>query len=413
MNNKIDKKNLVSQYNYFPYPPVPIEDIKIDYIDKGKRPMGDPDFSWHLLWPEKKFQRKKIEILIAGCGTDQAAIQAMLNPHCNIVGVDISELSIKHEKKLKDKHKLDNLKLICDDFRNLQFDYKFDLIIASGVIHHLLEPLSALKYFHNILKDDGVIHLMVYGSKQSYALNEVKKIFRLLEYKQDKNSIKNASELIKNLNNQHPAKCFNQSRDLLYDSGIIDLLLHNHESFFDIDDLLVLFKKSNLIIKNFFNGELDSLTKYFLHDFNSINKIRKMHVEERLKYSQIFNWNDRMMNFVITKDKNIKQSLFYNNFDLKKFYTFQNRYIDYVINENDISINEKFSGLMYHYQYKKDFNLNWKEILTGKKRLEEQFNISNKDFHKNILNLFQILIENHHLDISFEPINNTKLNINI
>ena len=89
----------------------------------------------------------------------------------------------------------------------------------------------------------------------------------------------------------------------------------------------------------------------------------------------------------------------------------QNRYIDYEINENNISINEKFSGLKYHYQYKKGFNLNWKEILTGKKRLEEQFNNSNKDFHKNILNLFQILIENHHLDISFEPINNSKLYI--
>ena len=59
MNIKKDKENLVSQYNYFSYPPAPIEDIKLDYIDKGKRPMGDPDFSWHLLWPEKNFKEKK------------------------------------------------------------------------------------------------------------------------------------------------------------------------------------------------------------------------------------------------------------------------------------------------------------------------------------------------------------------
>lgn len=69
------------------------------------------------------------------------------------------------------------MKLINSDFREIKFDKKFDLIISTGVIHHLEDPSSALEYFYNNLKDDGAISLMVYGNKSTHATNELRKIF--------------------------------------------------------------------------------------------------------------------------------------------------------------------------------------------------------------------------------------------
>ena len=46
-------------------------------------------------------------------------------------------------------------------FSEIKLDLKFDYIIATGVIHHLQNPASALQCFEKILKEDGIIYLMI------------------------------------------------------------------------------------------------------------------------------------------------------------------------------------------------------------------------------------------------------------
>ena len=62
---------------------------------------------------------------------------------------DLSKKSLDHQNKLIKKHQIKNLTLFCNDFRLLKFDKKFDYIISTGVIHHLEDPSSALKYFND------------------------------------------------------------------------------------------------------------------------------------------------------------------------------------------------------------------------------------------------------------------------
>jgi len=52
-----------------------------------------------------------LDILIAGCGTNQAAVFAFMNPDAKVVAVDISQPSLDHQQYLKDKHGLFNLEL--------------------------------------------------------------------------------------------------------------------------------------------------------------------------------------------------------------------------------------------------------------------------------------------------------------
>ena len=122
--------------------------------------------------------------------------------------MDISKESIKNNEKLIKKHNLKNLLLICEDFRLLNFDKKFDIIISTGVIHHLENPISALKYYENNLKEDGVIVLMVYGKFQRYGLNQVKKVFNEINLNQDKDSIISSKKINQQSSLQTSSKYF-------------------------------------------------------------------------------------------------------------------------------------------------------------------------------------------------------------
>ena len=164
---KKDKYLLSDQYERFSYPNT-IDDIENEIKNNNLYINYDPKFFWNRLWPEKKFKKEGLNVLVAGCGANQASVLSYNNPGYSFTGVDISKESIKNNKKLIKKHNLKNLLLICEDFRLLNFDKKFDIIISTGVIHHLENPISALKYFEKNLKEDGVIILMVYGKIQIY-----------------------------------------------------------------------------------------------------------------------------------------------------------------------------------------------------------------------------------------------------
>src|SRR5262249_46246215 len=130
---------------------------------------------YHLFWPSKPY-RGDFSILVAGCGTSQAARHALRWPAAQVTGVDVSATSVRFSEALKRKHALHNLQVQQLPIeRARELGTSFDQIVCTGVLHHLADPDAGLAALCDVLKPDGVMHLMVYapyGRTGIYMLQE-------------------------------------------------------------------------------------------------------------------------------------------------------------------------------------------------------------------------------------------------
>ena len=403
MSKNIEK--LKSQYSKYIYPK-PCENIEKEYIKVNRYQECDPNYHWHKLWPEKKYERKKLNILVAGCGSDQAAILAKCNPIHNFTGIDISAASLAHQKKLIKKHKIKNLTLICDDFRNVKISEKFNYIISTGVIHHLDDPGSALNFFEKNLTDDGVLYLMVYGDQQTEGIKGLKNIFKKLEFEQNSSSIRSIKLLKEKLKKNHPAVIFSEYfKDIDEDAGIVDTFLHPKEKFYSIKELIFSLGENNFIIKNFVNGRVAALGKYFVDNEDIEKKIKNFTIEEQLEISQILNWNDRKIDIICTKKDNIKYSKVYTKLELDNLYICRFQSIDYQINSQNIKVVDNKNDTAFEFNFL-NTKINWNEILLGKKNLKQLTSNFSAIEKKNLYKRISFMIENYVLDFSFHEIEN-------
>ena len=94
-------------YDLLPYP-APVSDL-----DGYRKLWQDQDRSrwlFRLFWPSGMFCEDQ-DILVAGCGTSQAAKHAMREPKARVTAIDLSKTSIRHTRDLKEKYGLDNLEV--------------------------------------------------------------------------------------------------------------------------------------------------------------------------------------------------------------------------------------------------------------------------------------------------------------
>jgi SAM-dependent methyltransferase len=147
-------------YDRYPYPP------PLDNLDQYRRQWQDPDrrrADYHLFWPGRSY-REDQSILIAGCGTSQAAKHALRWSEAQVTGIDCSATSVNHTEQLGRKYNLKNLhvhQLPIDRVADLGMS--FDQIVCTGVLHHLSDPDAGLSALRSVLKPDGAMHLMVYA----------------------------------------------------------------------------------------------------------------------------------------------------------------------------------------------------------------------------------------------------------
>jgi SAM-dependent methyltransferase len=245
------------QYNEWVYP-APIEDLAV--WTKNHCQHCDPSLHHAIIWPERA-ANPKLSILVAGCGTSQAAILAYTNPRASVVGIDISAASLAHAARLKSKHNLANLELHEMDLHAaFALNRKFDLIYATGVLHHLPDARSGLEALSWILEDKGVICAMLYAKYARAGIHMMQETLRRMGAEQDAEGITLVKQMIAALPPRHPAQAYirGATRDLSSDAGIVDTFLHKEDHAFIVPEILAMADDRGLA----FQGWTDNLDYY-------------------------------------------------------------------------------------------------------------------------------------------------------
>jgi SAM-dependent methyltransferase len=241
-----DVSNLVArQYESYCYPE-PFADIQAR-IDDGDWQYGDPSLFAALLWPEGR-PREDLRILVAGCGTVQAAWFAYTNPRCQVTGIDLSEASLAHQRFLQERHGLRNLRLFQGDLRRVgEIGEAFDLVVSTGVLHHLRAPEEGLGALAAVLAPEGAMVLMLYGATRRVGVYLMQDVFRRLGLRQAPEDIGLIREVIEALPPYHYIHLYRQvAPDLAHDSGIVDTFLHPQDRAYTVPEVLDLLRRAGL-----------------------------------------------------------------------------------------------------------------------------------------------------------------------
>jgi SAM-dependent methyltransferase len=234
-----------SQYERWVYPE-PIVDLPAWVETLWQWP--DPSHSHRLFWPSRE-TADDLDILVAGCGTNQAAILAYTNPTSRITAIDVSQPSLDHHRFLKDKYALDNLELHLlpiEEVGSLERD--FDLIVSTGVLHHMADPAEGMAALAACLRPDGVVTLMLYARYGRIGVEMLQGVFRELGLAQDQVSVQIVKEALAVLPAEHPLQDYiSIAPDLQFDAGLVDTFLHGRDRSFTTGDCIELVTSAGLV----------------------------------------------------------------------------------------------------------------------------------------------------------------------
>ena len=223
-------------YERYPYPR-PIDDLDTYRRRWQEESRRRADF--HLYWPDKPFNEERT-ILVAGCGTSQAAKHAARSPAARVVGIDISATSVRHTEDLRRKYDLTNLQvhqLPIDRIGDLEMT--FDEIVCTGVLHHLANPEAALRGLRDVLDPDGAMHLMVYAPYGRAGIYMLQEFCRRIGINASDEEIRDLVVALGALPARHPlARLLHDAPDFRQEAALADALLHPQDRAYSVPQLL-------------------------------------------------------------------------------------------------------------------------------------------------------------------------------
>jgi SAM-dependent methyltransferase len=221
-------------YERHSYPP-PVDDLeryRQGWNDDRRRA------DVHLFWPDQPYRDDRT-ILVAGCGTYQAARYALRWPRAKVTGIDVSATSIEKTELLKRKHRLDNLQVIqLPVERAAELRLSFDYVICTGVLHHLPDPEAGLRALHDVLEPDGAMHVMVYAPYGRAGVYLLQDYCRRLGIGTSSQEIKDLAASLSALPPDHPLiPLLRNAPDFRTEAALADALLHPQDRAYSVPQL--------------------------------------------------------------------------------------------------------------------------------------------------------------------------------
>src|SRR5277367_6435475 len=247
-DTKVTNADCVAQqvsafYERHPYPP------PIDSLERHKTRWNDDRrrADARLFWPAEPYRDDR-SILVAGCGTSQAAKYALAWPRAKITGIDISTTSIQRTEKLKLKYQLDNLEVHqLPVERAEELGGRFEHVVCTGVLHHLPDPGEGLRALRRVLEPGGAMHLMVYAPYGRAGIYMLQDYCRRLGIGTSSKEIKDLANSLTSLPPDHPlVPLLRESPDFRDEAALADALLHPKDRAYSVPQLLELLAAGGL-----------------------------------------------------------------------------------------------------------------------------------------------------------------------
>jgi SAM-dependent methyltransferase len=147
------------QYEQFPYPAVAEPEIRLGADVR-------------LLLSYGQLERdagRPLHCLDAGCGRGNGVLgAATLQPDVAFTAIDVNRVALTAAAAKARELGLKNVRFQEVDLMTLEgLDVPpggFDVVISSGVLHHLASPEAGLRHLRRVLAPHGILSLMVYGA---------------------------------------------------------------------------------------------------------------------------------------------------------------------------------------------------------------------------------------------------------
>ncbi len=232
-------------YERHPYPP-PVADL--NRLTNPAVAADERRAAECLVWPRRPFPPAGRRLLIAGCGTSQAARHALLNPTATVVGIDVSQTSIDHTRRLIKRHHIDNLevrRLAVEEVGRL--DGGFDHIVCTGVLHHLADPDAGLAALGGALAPGGALTLMVYARYGRTGVYLMQEYCRRLGVTTSPADLAELVATMRELPAGHPiGRLLRETADFHDDDALADALLNPRDRAYSVPELMELLDRAGL-----------------------------------------------------------------------------------------------------------------------------------------------------------------------
>ena len=237
-------------YERYPYP------RPIDDLEKYRRLWQDGErrrADFHLFWPTRPY-REDFSILIAGCGTSQAAKHALRWPAARVTGIDFSATSVRCTLALKRKYNLHNLEVHQLPIERAGELGSFDQIVSTGVLHHLPDPDAGLSALRAALHPDGAMLLMVYAPYGRAGIYMLREFCRRVGIQATDEGIREVIVALGSLPPGHPlCTLLREAPDSRDEATLADALLHPQDRAYSVPELFDFIESNGLAFDRWAN----------------------------------------------------------------------------------------------------------------------------------------------------------------
>jgi 2-polyprenyl-3-methyl-5-hydroxy-6-metoxy-1,4-benzoquinol methylase len=289
-------------YDRYPYPP-PVDDL-----DAYRRRWQDHQrrrADFHLFWPTKPYY-EDCSILIAGCGTSQAAKYALRWPAARITAIDFSATSVQHTEQLKRKYKLDNLEVHQLSLEQAgALGAAFDQVVCTGVLHHLPDPDAGLRALRSVLLPHGAMHLMVYAPFGRSGIYMLQEFCRLVGFHAPAGDIRELAAALEVLPTGHPlASLLHEAPDFRNEAALADALLHPQDRSYSVPQLLAFLNANGLRFGRWIRQAPYSLQLGSLSRIPRALRMAQIPLEDQYAAAELFRGNMIRHSTVAYRDDN-------------------------------------------------------------------------------------------------------------